>query len=142
MTVCTATTKSGEPCKATAKNGLDVCNAHAPEEVKERLGFGGSQPGAGRPRNPSKVEVLREKLEAEWDEWFGVLTEARNATRHVVVGNGPTAHVEEIPDLPTRLAAFREIMDRAHGKPKQTAEVSGNVGVTLADLAGLVDDAG
>jgi hypothetical protein len=71
------------------------------------------------------------------------LYEARKATRHVVVGNGPTAHVEEVPDIPTRLAAAKEVMDRTHGKSKQVNEITGADGgpltVTFAELADAFD---
>lgn len=137
---CTATTKAGEPCKAKPLKDTDRCLAHSDEATRTSMNFQ-QGPRPGRPPNPRAVDVLRERLDAELDEWLAPLYEARNATRHVVVGNGPSAHVEEVPDLPTRLAAFREMMDRVHGKPKQTQELSGSVGLTLADLASLADDA-
>ena len=53
--------------------------------------------------------MLRERLEREIErnETLSVLFDALGAERAVVVGNGPTAHVQHVPDIPTRLAAVR-----------------------------------
>lgn len=142
---CKATTKAGKPCKAPPLDSGDFCIAHDRNSKKD-LGFGGSQPGSGRPPKPRIVDVLRERVENEIDEWLEPFYEGRTATRHVVVGNGPTAHVEEVPDIPTRMAASREVLDRTHGKSKQVNEITGADGgpvkLTLADLIGDDDEAG
>lgn len=122
---CTELTKNGEPCQGPVLKDATYCLAHAPEEVRQSKGFGGPQEGAGRPKNPRMVDVLRERMEAELDEWLEVLHDARSAERGLVVGNGPTAHVDFVPDHATRLAAFREAFDRAFGKPKQQTELTG-----------------
>lgn len=136
---CAATTKKGTPCKAAPLDGRDVCLAHADEEVRESVGFGGSQPGAGRPPTPRTVDIIRERLESEADAWFTVLDEARQATRTVMVGHGENAFTETVPDHATRLAAFREAHDRAYGRPKQAQEISGPDGAPL-DLSGAATD--
>jgi hypothetical protein len=120
---CQANTKAGEPCPTPALADLDLCPGHAPGEAKERLGFGGSH-GGGRPRKVRTDEVYRERLEAERDEWWEVLAQAREAMRAVVVGTGPKARVEQVPDHATRLAAFREIHNRVYGRPKQAVDVT------------------
>jgi hypothetical protein len=48
---------------------------------------------------------------------------ALHAERALVVGNGPTAHLELVPDHPTRIAAARELLDRAYGRTRQASEV-------------------
>lgn len=98
--------------------------AHAPEEFRQSRGFGGAQPGAGRPKAPRAVDVLRERLEAEADEWLKVLEDARTADRGVVVGDGEHARVEYVDDHPTRLKAFREVFDRGYGRPMQFHDVT------------------
>lgn len=125
---CQGTTKTGKPCKSTGVLDNGFCMAHQPENSRDFQRFGGSQPGAGRPRQPKAVEVLREALEARADEIVAPLWEALTADRAVVVGNGPTAHVELVPDIPTRMAATRMFIEHGFGKPKQAIEHSGPEG--------------
>lgn len=88
------------------------------------MGFIAANGKGGRPRAPRAVDVLRERLEARIDDWLQVLEDARTAERGVVVGDGPTAHVEFFDDHPTRLKAFREVFDRGYGKPMQFHDVT------------------
>lgn len=62
--------------------------------------------------------------------------EALDAERAVVVGNGPSARVEMIPDHDVRIKAYDAIMNRIHGKPSQ--EITGNDGGPL--IGSLVPD--
>lgn len=139
---CTATTKSGEPCKAKPLKDTDRCLAHSDATTRESVGFVAANGFAGRKPNPRAVDVLRERIEQDIDKVLNPLWDALEADRGVVVGNGPSAHVDYVPDFSARIAAARELLDRGYGKPKQTNEVSGNIGMTLADLASLADDAG
>ena len=138
---CKGKTKAGKACKAAPLKGKDVCLAHADEKDRVSTGFGVT---GGRPRKPRVVDVVRERIEEDMDEWYAVLIEARSAMRSVVVGNGPSAYVAEVPDHPTRLRAFAEVMDRAYGKPKQIAELSGPGGGPIEhgpfDLSKLDDE--
>lgn len=136
---CTATTKKGTPCTRPRIDGQDVCIAHASKEVRASRGFGGVQPGGGRPAAPRVVDVIRERIEQEIDDWYQVLLDARDAEKAVTIGYGEHAHMELVPDYALRLAAFREAMDRAYGRPKQQTEVSGPGGGPI-DLRGLSDD--
>lgn len=135
---CKSKTKAGKACSRPPVTGTEFCIAHSPKELRDKKGFGGAQPGSGQPRKPRLVETLREKVEAEIEDWIRPFYEGQTATRHVVVGNGPSAHVEEVVDIPTRMAASREIFDRIEGKPRQTTELTGADGgalkVSLADL--------
>lgn len=134
---CKAKTKAGKRCKAAPLKGSDVCLAHSDEKTRVATSF---QRGGGRPRKPRVVDVVRERIEAEMDEWYAVLIDARQATRAIVVGQGEYATIEHVPDHPTRLRAFAAAMDRAYGKPKQTAEISGADGgpvVLEADAEGV-----
>lgn len=121
---CHGTSKNGSPCRNTAILEDGYCVAHTPNLADSRRLKPGKQPGAGRPRKPRAIDVLKERLEDEIDETLAVLFDARHATRSVVVGNGPTAHVEVVEDNQTRMAAIREIFDRAYGKSKQFSEVT------------------
>jgi hypothetical protein len=134
---CTATNKHGNPCRSWALKDQRFCLAHADQQTKASRGFGGVQEGGGRPPKPRVVDVLRERIEADIDKWFAVLTEARDAERAVVVGNGPQAYLEMVPDAGTRLAAFREAFDRVYGKAKQTTELTGADGGPLEVAAPL-----
>lgn len=121
---CSATTNAGKPCGAPPRDGSDTCVSHASKEEKETLRFGGAQPGAGRPPRPKAIDIYREKVEAERDAWFKVLEDARDAERALVVGDGPTAHIEHVDDHPTRLKAFKEAHDRVFGKAMQYHDVT------------------
>jgi hypothetical protein len=123
MRTCQSKTLKGEPCRAAALSGRDRCLAHSDEITRGKTGFGGVQRGAGRPRSPRAVDVLRERVEADVDRVLDPLFNALEATRSVVVGNGSTAHVQVVEDIPTRLAAARELLNRAYGRPRQVPEV-------------------
>ena len=141
---CTGTTKAGNPCKAPALHGSDTCISHSPKEVQESAGFGGSQPGAGRPPNPRAVDLLRERIEGNIDRWLAPLEEALEATKVVVSGKDGEGFAEVYPDFAIRLRAVAEGFDRAYGKPKQATEVSGPDGgaipVSAVDLSRLSEE--
>lgn len=121
---CTGTTKAGKPCSATPRKDTGTCNAHAPKEVRESAGFGGPQPGAGRPRSPKAVEILRERMEANADRYLQPLEDGLTADRGVVVGDGDSARVEFVTDHGTRIKASLAILDRVYGKPMQFHDVT------------------
>lgn len=107
-----------------------TCYAHLTPDQKTRYAKLQGQDGAktiGRPRQPRVVDALREQVEAHVAEIIGPLFEALEADKPIVVGNGPTAHVEMHPDHRTRIQAIQEIMDRVYGKSKQTTEHTGQV---------------
>jgi len=118
---CHGTTKAGNPCSRPPMRDGDYCIGHADKETKEAKGFGGPQQGSGRPRKPRTVDLMREWVE-DHPEAFGVIKEALSAKRAIVVGNTKDAYVEYVPDWPTRIVAFKELMDRAYGKSKTFAE--------------------
>jgi hypothetical protein len=119
---CKGTNSQGKPCKAAPLTDSDYCLAHADEKTRVSTGFGA--PGNGRPRKPRAVDVLRERIEANIDRVLDPLWDALTADRAMVVGNGPTAHVELASDHPTRIAAARELLDRAYGRTRQSSEVT------------------
>lgn len=137
MSRCAGKNVAGDPCRAHAMRGRDRCIAHAEKEIQASVGFGGAQPGGGRPRNPRAVDVIRERIEADIDKYLRVPEEALNATR--VVGYNSDGEAIEMPDHPTRLAAFKEILDRSYGRPKQQTEVTGADGgpLQVTDLSWL-----
>lgn len=121
---CTATTKAGKPCKAPPQSDRKVCLAHD-EERRASASFGGPEAGrkGGRPRHPKAIDVLRRRIEEDIDRWLKPLEEGLTAERGVVVGDGPTAHVEFFADYPTRMRAVQLAFDRAFGKPAQALDV-------------------
>ena len=42
----------------------------------------------------------------------------------MVVGTGPKARVETVPDIPTRMRAANAVLDRVYGKAKQSVDVA------------------
>jgi hypothetical protein len=69
------------------------------------------------------VDIIRERIEQDVDPVLAPLWAGLQAERAVVVGNGPTAHVEFAPDYATRIAAARELLDRGYGRPMQATAV-------------------
>ena len=138
---CSAKTKAGKRCKANARYDSGYCNAHSPKELQERSGFGGAQPGAGRPRTPKAIDALRERIEKDIDRWLQPLEDGLTADRGVVVGDGENARVEFFADHPTRMKAMQLAFDRAFGKPAQAikhsteeSEVDAEIRRLLAEL--------
>jgi hypothetical protein len=138
---CTGTTRRGTPCKATPRGDTGLCNAHSPKETQDSAGFGGPQPGAGRPRKPRVVDVIRERIEQDMEPVIAALVDALSADRGVVVGAGESAELELIPDHAARIAAARELLDRAYGRARQALEVTGEDGgpVALDDVGEALD---
>jgi hypothetical protein len=79
-------------------------------------------------------------MEAHIDETLAPLKEALSAEKSVVVGNGPQAHVEKVPDIPTRMAAARELLDRGYGRPKQTVDAIVVTDEDLLERLALMED--
>jgi hypothetical protein len=121
---CTIPTKAGKPCKAAPPHpGRDYCLAHAPATERESTGFRADNGSAGRPAKPRTVDLVRERIEAEIDDWLKVLEDAREAVSTIVVGTGPNVRTAVVPDFNARLKAFQVAFDRGYGRPKQTADV-------------------
>lgn len=143
---CHGTTKAGAPCGATPlKPGTqfgdyrasgDYCNGHDPDLPAEYR-IGGAQPGAGRPKKPRAVDILRTKLEADADRVLDPLFDALEADIAIPVGSGEEAAVDYQPDHRTRLLAVKEILDRVYGRPKQATEITGPQGgpVSVVDIS-------
>ena len=126
---CTGKTKAGKPCQAAPLKGLDVCLAHADQETRESMGFGGPQEGAGRPRIPRVSELLIAQVEERAEEVAEVLWDALEATAGIVIriGDGKD-RLETGPDHKVRIAAARELLDRTAGKARQSIELTGDAG--------------
>jgi hypothetical protein len=141
---CAGTKRNGDRCGANAIKGTDRCISHSDEETKKNAGFGGPQEGAGRPAQIKPTEALNQAfLEAareHRDKIIGAYIEGLEADKSLVVGNGPSAHVASVPDIPTRITAAEKLTDRVVGKPRQSVEHSGPDGGPIStshDLSGL-----
>jgi hypothetical protein len=132
--------KTGNPCRAWPLRGTDRCLAHTDQVSRGSTRFGGPQPGGGRPRKPRVVDVLREQVEDRAEEVLAPLWDGLTAERAIVVGSGESAELQAAPDMPTRLAAARELLDRAYGRPMQATEVSGPDGGPVQILDALSPD--
>lgn len=129
---CTKRTKAGKACRGTpiAATDYETCVSHAPEAVKTELGFGGSEnarKGGEATRVPKLTELLREKVEARAEEIVEKLLDGLEAQKGLVVGNGPDAYVEMVPDRSEVARTLREIWDRLEGRPKTHTELSGSI---------------
>jgi hypothetical protein len=129
---CSATTRKGQPCKAPPLKGTDYCMAHSPAETRASAGF---VPEAGklggRPPKPSAADFLREWFMAHEGEILDAMTNALRAERAVVVGNGPKARIEMVPDNGEQMRAVREAFDRYFGRPRQEVEISTSEGTGM-----------
>jgi hypothetical protein len=134
---CHGTTVRGKPCmavplrKGTVLEGATAdgrfCRTHDPN-LPEKARIQGKQPGAGRPKKPRVVDVLRERIEERVDEVIAVYLDAMKADRTVVIGKGEAAVVEKEVDHAIRLRAVEALNDRAYGKPGQALELTGKDG--------------
>lgn len=140
---CSAITKAGKRCKARPLKESEFCLAHD-EKARETAGFGGAQEGAGRPAKPKAVDVLREKVEAEIEEWLRPLEDARSATRGIAISlKGGGMELVDVPDHGMRVTAVKEVLDRVYGKPKQATEITGADGGPIQhewDLSQLTEE--
>lgn len=140
---CKGETRRGRPCSVSpltaagaAKLGLpaedqDWCRAHHPD-LPESARFGSRAQATeagnlgGRPRTPRVVDVIKERIEEEVDQIVGALMDALGASEGIAVAvKGGGATLVEVPDHRTRIAAARELLDRAYGRPKQQTELTG-----------------
>lgn len=142
---CTGTTRKGNPCGAWPLKGRDVCLSHSDQETRDSVSFGGPQPGGGRPRAPRAIEVLKERIEANIEMVLAPLFDGLLAEKGFTLAlKGGGAEFVETPDHATRIAAVRELLDRAYGKPKQSTELTGAEGgpvqVEGIDMSRLSDE--
>lgn len=140
---CSRKTKKGKACRSWALHGLDVCLSHADEETRRKVGFGGPEnaaAGGKAKRVPRLTEVLSQRVEERADEIMDKLFLMLDAQRAVVVGTGPKARVEVVPDQDLALKAIREIYDRFEGRPKQATELSGPDGGPIPTEAQIPTD--
>ncbi len=117
---CKALTKAGAACRNPVVRESGYCLAHSAREVVDSRGFGGAQPDSGRPARPRVVDVLRDQLEADLQRVLAPLFDGLAAER-----------ADGSPDWPARLAAVRELLDRAYGRPTQAQELTGKHGAPL-----------
>ena len=90
---------------------------------------GGVRPGAGRPRAPHTIETeatkkaIVERVNAEakelMDAWLDV---AKGHFVYVKTASGET----KVYKRPPNSTAIKDIIERAHGKPKQDVDVTSN----------------
>lgn len=128
---CKGTTVKGKPCgavplrKGTVIEGVTVtgkwCRQHD-KDLPDKARIGGAQPGAGRPRKPRVVDVMRERVEEEIEAvlapYFDTLKNAvLHAKHHGIV------YPSDLPDLGARIEAAEKLLDRVYGKPVQVSEI-------------------
>jgi hypothetical protein len=132
----------GGKCGAWRVKGEEACMGHLDRKKKEALGFGGPQPGSGRPRNPKPSELNRRLME---ENQLAVMRPYWRALGFdVVIGDdGPelvalpeggakvvsrhkgVAFTSNIEDLGAQMEASEKLQDRTFGKPSQSVEING-----------------
>ncbi len=143
-------TKSGKPCGAhplrpgTVIEGVkvsgDYCRGHDPTlPSRTQLRAEDRAKGGKAKRIPKLSELLRKRVEAQADEILDKLFAMLDAERAVVVGNGPKARVEFVPDMELVLRVIREIFDRAEGRPKSVSEFTGKVDYRSPKQSDLIE---
>lgn len=163
---CGAKTKAGKACRAKGIRANGFCMAHQPKDEKERLGFGGAQPNAGRPKMPSVSEIQRQLVEQNAaiilrphfralgydfnvDPATGdfIIDESGRISMVMIEDGGIRLHttfegdvvVSNHEDLGAQIEAAEKLLNRALGRPKQQTELSGEVTINAPDLSNLTD---
>ena len=134
---CAGKTKRGAACKSPPLTGHDVCIAHAGAEERGAAGFGGPQPGSGRPRVPRPRDVAERLVEEHVLEILRPYFRALGLELHddgstspcegpiKYVWAGPDEPAVEVLDLGAQIAAAEKLQDRVYGKPRQQLEHAG-----------------
>lgn len=146
---CHKENRKGGPCGAPVIKGSDppVCISHADEETKRSAGFGGAQPGSGRPALPKPTEIMRRLVEQHVEAVIGphfrtlgfeVVRDANGELSIQASENGGAkvfgeskegvVRISEYDDLGAHIAAAEKLLDRVYGRPKQTTELTGEGG--------------
>lgn len=145
---CKGTTKKGARCGSpplrpgTIIEGVTVkgehCRTHDPD-LPDSARIQGAQPGAGRPRTPRVVDVMRERVEERVDEVLAAYFETlENATLHTFFfGELITTNA---PDYGARMKAAEKLLDRVYGRPTQRTELGSDVNKPVRISAELLAD--
>src|SRR4051812_45572472 len=118
---CGKPTKNGAKCRAWALDGDETCISHADKKTQDSTGFGGPQPGAGRPRKPRPTELLQNLVQAHAVELLrphfrslglelhddGTVSECEGAIRYVWAG--PDEPAKKLEDLGAKIAAAEKL---------------------------------
>ncbi len=156
---CKGTNSRGKPCKAPPLKGTDACISHSPKDVQGKAGFGGSQPGSGRPRLPTPTEVARDLIEQNIaiilrphfrTLGFEVETGEKGVVLVPLAEGGAKLYGEsregvinasDYEDLGAQIAAADKLLDRIYGRPKQATELTGPGGGPIEhDHIGIPSD--
>lgn len=147
---CKGLTKKGTPCESPPLKHGELCISHD-KEAQGIVGFGGSQPGSGRPRLPKPTDIARQLLE---DNVRIALQPHFRALGYEIEQDGDGLHLIAAPnggaklygteqrtgqvrvsqhdDLGAQIAAAEKLLDRVYGKPKQSTEITGAEGGPVA----------
>jgi hypothetical protein len=143
---CRATSKTGNPCKASAwANGY--CIAHQPEEVRKKAGHkSGTREGGGQ-RDPLRVPELAKRIvEANaaailypYVRAMGLKLMRHKLTGEIVAVPDPRGRAKlygtskdgrivmsNYEDLAAMVAVAEKLIDRVYGRPKQSLTVAGD----------------
>jgi hypothetical protein len=97
-----------------------------PEKPAKKSNRGGPRPGAGRPKGSYSSPTRQALLDAERRQREAMLTLRELAGQHTADAVAILAGIAKDVQTPAaaRVAAIREILDRAHGKAAQSVEVT------------------
>jgi hypothetical protein len=119
---CKKIKEDGKQCQAFSLRDSDFCLAHANENERGLVSFGGAQPNAGRPPKPKQIQIVEDIIREKYSDIENVLKDGLQADKALVVGHGASAHLEYIPDSEHRLKVINFLFDRTIGKAKVTME--------------------
>jgi hypothetical protein len=141
---------AGTPCRAAALTTGTTCLAHADEETRASMRFGGSQPGSGRKPRPKPDEVTRRLIEdneavlmaphfralgyeivRDGEELRLVAVENGGAKLYGTSKDGDVC-VSNHDDLGAMQQAAERLWDRVYGRPRQRQEITGEGGGPVA----------
>ena len=145
---CGKPTKKGTPCQNPPVKGKKHCIGHLSKKDKKALGFGGPQPGSGRPANPKPTEIMRRLVEEHVEvvlaphfRTLGYDVERDEKTGELRIVASPDGgakiygeskegdiNMTSHDDLGAHIAAAEKLLDRIYGRPKQATELTGAEG--------------
>lgn len=88
---------------------------------------------AGLPKTGGRQKGSANKITADVKEAAAFYTTEAIATLAGIMGDKEEA-------APARVAAARELLDRAHGKPKQSVDVDANVSAEITEVRRTIVD--
>lgn len=128
---CKGKTKAGKRCSRAPLTDQDYCIAHAQRKEKDSRGFGGAQPGSGRPRKPTVTALLQERAAGRADVIDALYERGMTGLKLVAKYEGEV-HVSDVDDVVGMIGIVERYLDRTEGKPSQSLNVHADIDASEA----------